>query len=178
MKKFLLFLIISGVFACHVQSQDLHFGLKAGANFSNLNISSDNVDPSLDGATNFYIGALADMGISDKSHLQTEILYSIEGAQDAALYFLDFPVMYKYYLIPGLNLQLGPQLGILLDAENGTADLKSVNWSLNFGAAYELSGGFFVDARYNLGLTNFSLIELNDFSLKTQVFQLGVGYRF
>ena len=83
----------------------------------------------------------------------------------------------------GLNVQAGPQIGFLLDAEGGTDGLKSSNFGINFGAAYELAGGFFVDARYNLGLSDISDIEVDpifsgDVSLKTKGFQLGVGYRF
>jgi opacity protein-like surface antigen len=183
MKKLLFFLMISGVFAWNVQSQDLHFGVKAGANFSNLKISSDFGGVSPDGATSFYVGGLADIGFSEKFHVQPEILYSMEGAKDADISYLNIPVMLKYYLIEGLNIQAGPQIGVLLDAEGGTDGLKSSNFGVNFGAAYELAGGFFVDARYNLGLSNIADVEVDpdfggDFSLKTKGFQLGVGYRF
>ena len=183
MKKLLFFLMISGVFVWNVQSQDLHFGVKAGANFSNLKISTDFGSASPDGATSFYVGALADIGFSEKFHVQPEILYSMEGAKDADISFLNIPVMLKYYILGGLNIQAGPQIGILLDAEGGTDGLKSSNFGVNFGAAYELAGGFFVDARYNLGLSNITDISgdpdiLEDISLKTKGFQLGVGYRF
>lgn len=89
--------------------------------------------------------------------------------------------MLKYYIVDGFNVQAGPQIGFLVDAEGGDTDgLKSTNFVLNFGAAYELPAGFFVDARYNLGLSNIAEEEpgFEDISLKTKGFQLGVGYRF
>ena len=183
MKNLLIILMVSGVFAWNVQGQELHFGVKAGANFSNLKISSDLGGVTPDGATSFYVGGLADIGFSEKFHVQPEILYSIEGAKDADISFLNIPVMLKYYIFGGLNVQAGPQIGFLLDAEGGTDGLKSSNFGINFGAAYELAGGFFVDARYNLGLSDISDIEVDpifsgDVSLKTKGFQLGVGYRF
>lgn len=183
MKNLLFFLMVSGIFAWNVQGQELHFGVKAGANFSSLKISSEFGGGSPDGATSFYVGGLADIGFSEKFHVQPEILYSMEGAKDADISYLNIPVMLKYYLIEGLNIQAGPQIGFLLDAEGGTDGLKSSNFGINFGAAYELAGGFFVDARYNLGLSNISDIEVDpgfsgDVSLKTKGFQLGVGYRF
>jgi len=183
MKNLLIILMVSGVFAWNAQGQELHFGVKAGANFSNLKFSSDLGDVTPDGATSFYVGGLADIGFSEKFHVQPEILYSIEGAEDADISFLNIPVMLKYYIIGGLNIQAGPQIGFILDAEGGTDGLKSSNFGINFGAAYELAGGFFVDARYNLGLSDISDIEVDpifsgDVSLKTKGFQLGVGYRF
>ena len=88
--------------------------------------------------------------------------------------------MLKYYIVEGFNLQAGPQLGILVDAEGGTDGLKSSNFGINFGAAFEVIGGFFADARYNLGLSNIADEDpgFGDFTLKTKGFQLGVGYRF
>lgn len=183
MKKHILILAAFSLFAWNAQGQSASFGVKAGANFSNLKVSFDEGSASPDGATSFYAGAFVDLGISEKVHLQPEALYSIEGAKDADVTYLDIPVMFKYYLIEAFNIQAGPQFGILLDAEGGTDGLKTANVGVNFGAAYELPGGFFVDARYNLGLSNIADIEndpgfTEDVSLKTKNFQLGVGYRF
>ncbi|TFG78986.1 MAG: PorT family protein [Flavobacteriales bacterium] len=184
MKNLVFILLASCVFAWNVEGQELHFGVKAGANFSNLKVSSDFGGGSPDGATSFFVGGLADIGFSDKFHVQPEVLYSIEGAKDADVSYLNVPVMLKYYVIGGLNIQAGPQIGFLVDAEGGTDGLKSTNFGFNFGAAYELPGGFFVDARYNLGLSdildsgNTDPGFSGDVSLKTKGFQLGVGYRF
>ncbi len=183
MKNLLTIIMVSGVFAFNVQGQELNFGVKAGANFSNVEISSDFGDISPDGATSFYVGGLVDIGFSEKFHIQPELLYSMEGAKDADVSFVNIPVMLKYYLLAGLNIQAGPQIGFLVDAEGGTDGLKSTNFGLNFGAAYELPGGFFVDARYNLGLSDIADAQVDpefsgNLSLKTKGFQLGVGYRF
>jgi opacity protein-like surface antigen len=181
MKKNLFFLIALGMFCTGIQAQGITFGVKAGANFSNLKLSFDSEGASPDGGTSIFVGGLVDFGISEKFHFQPEIQYSIEGAKDGDITYFNVPLMLKYYLIEGLNIQAGPQLGILVDAEGGTDGLKSSNFAFNFGAAYELTGGFFVDARYNLGLSNIA-DEVDpgfgDFSVKTKGFQLGVGYRF
>jgi len=181
MKNLLIILVVS-VFAFSVQGQEIKFGAKAGANFSNLNFSSDFGSLTPDGATSFYIGGLADIGFSEKLHIQPELLYSIEGAKDSDISYLALPVMFKYYILGGLNVQAGPQVGFVLDAENGTDGLKSTNFGFNFGAAYELPGGFFADARYNLGLSNIVDDQGNqgadDFKVKTKGFQIGVGFRF
>jgi hypothetical protein len=180
MKKSLILLAAILVCGSNLNAQNVTFGLKAGANFSNLKIVFDGDGASPDGATSLYVGGLVDVGISDKVHFQPELLYSIEGAQDAEVSFVNIPLMLKYYLVEGFNIQAGPQIGILADAEGGTDGLKGTNFGLNFGAAFEVIGGFFADARYNLGVANITESEpgFEDVKLRTKGFQLGVGYRF
>ncbi len=184
MKRHILILAAFGIFAWNMQAQDVSFGLKAGLNVTNFKISVEEGSGSPDGAASVFFGAIADIGISEKFHIQPEALYSIEGAKDADVTYLNIPVMLKYYVLKGFNFQAGPQMGILLDAQGGTEGLKGTNLGLNFGAAYEFPFGFFVDARYNLGLSNIEDFEeldpdfTEDVSLKTKGFQLGFGYRF
>lgn len=160
-------------------AQDIKLGVKAGANFSNIKVDTDFGGGSPDGATSFYIGGLVDFSVSEKFHVQPEVLYSIEGAKDLDFSYVNIPLMGKFYLVEGFNIQAGPQLGILVDAEGGTDGLKSTNLSLNVGAAYEMEAGLFFDARYNFGLSNI-LEEEEGFNseLNTKGFQVGLGYRF
>lgn len=180
MKKNMIIMLILVAFGMNAFGQGITFGVKAGANFSNLKISFDSEGASPDGATSIYLGGLIDVGLSEKMHFQPELLYSIEGAKDADVSYVNIPLMLKYYLVEGFNIQAGPQVGILVDAEGGTDGLKGTNFGLNFGAAFEVVGGFFADARYNLGLSNIAEEEpgFEDISLKTKGFQIGVGYRF
>ena len=180
MKNLILICLILAVFQAQAQDSKLAFGIKGGANFSNLKIDFDGEGLSPDGATSIYIGGFVDIGLAEKLHFQPELLYSIEGAKDADVSFINVPLMLKYYIVEGFNIQAGPQIGFLVDAEGGTDGLKSTNFVLNIGAAYELPAGFFVDARYNFGLSNIAEEDpdLEDVSLKTKGFQLGVGYRF
>ncbi|MEM9000100.1 MAG: porin family protein [Bacteroidota bacterium] len=180
MKK-ILFVAIALLGTIAVSNAQLaRFGVKAGANFSNLKVSTDGFGSgSPDGATSIYVGALVDFKLSDKFRLQPEALYSIEGADDADITYVDLPVMLKYYVVEGFNIQAGPELGILVDAEGGTDGLKSTNFSLNVGAAYDLPLGLFFDARYSFGLSD--ILDLTDqfgSELKTKGFQLGIGYKF
>lgn len=171
MKKLILSFLVVIAFGT-VNAQDMKFGVKAGANFSNLTGDAD-----VDGRTGFYIGGLVDFGISEKFHVQPEILYSMEGGEDAELDFVRIPIMAKYYVMDGLNIQAGPMLGFKIGAEDGLDEVtKSLDYGLGFGAAYELPIGVFVDLRYNLGLANISDVDIID--LGTTAFQVGLGYRF
>ncbi|RAV29891.1 porin family protein [Sinomicrobium soli] len=194
MKKLLLVAVMAFGFVCTAAAQEVTFGVKAGLNFSQLKVDLDGIGSgSSDGRTGFYLGGLADFGLSEKFHIQPEVLYSNEGAKgvdeygekaDASISFINIPVLAKFYVVEGFNIHAGPQLGILVDADGGTDELKTTNFSLAFGAGYELSSGLFFDARYNLGLSDITDLGEEyeaaglDFSMKTRAFQVGFGYRF
>lgn len=171
MKKLILSFLVVIAFGT-VNAQDMKFGVKAGANFSNLTGDAD-----VDGRTGFYIGGLVDFGISEKFHVQPEILYSMEGGKDAELDFVRIPIMAKYYVMDGLNLQAGPVLGFKVGGEEFTDEAtKSMDFGLGFGGAYEMPIGVFFDLRYNFGMTNIS--DVDGFDVGTSGFQVGLGYRF
>ncbi len=176
MKK--LFLAAFAVFAfATVNAQEITWGAKGGVNFSNFT-----GDANTDAITSFYVGGLADINISEKFHVQPEVLFSMEGAEgangaDAGVSFLRVPVMAKYYVADGLNLQAGPSFGFKVGADDAIDNaVKSFDFGLGAGAAYELESGLFFDARYTFGLTDFS--DVNGFEINTSNFQVGVGYRF
>lgn len=172
MKKIILSILAVAAFGT-ANAQDIKFGVKAGANFSNFTGDFD----AEDGRTGFYVGGVADFTVSEKFHVQPELLYSMEGAKDAEMDFLRIPIMAKYYVMDGLNLQAGPVLGFKIGAEELVDEAtKSLDYGLGFGAAYELEKGLFFDARYNLGLANISDIDGVDGGVST--IQIGLGYRF
>jgi len=196
MKK--LFLTAIAVVALTtVNAQDIAFGVKAGINFANINVSDS--DENLDGITSFHFGGTVEFSISETFSIQPELLYSAQGASSEVeldegfgkaklklnLDYLNLPIMAKYYVAEGLSLEAGPQIGFLVKAEAGVEDVsvdikddfKSIDFGFNFGAGYKLESGLNFAARYNLGLTDIS--DDNDDSdskSKNGVFQLSVGY--
>ena len=64
--------------------------------------------------------------------------------------------------------------------------MKSVDLGLNFGASYDITENIFVQARYNLGLTNVNVLDMSYLdgtrtkrgNVKNSVFQISVGYKF
>lgn len=171
MKKLLLLtmLVIGSI---SISNAQIKIGVKAGANLSSLN-----GDTNVDGRTSFYIGGLVDLAVSESFHVQPEVLYSSEGAEDFDLSILRVPIMAKYYIFGGLNLQAGPVIGIKVGADDAIDNqVKSFDYGLAGGAAFELEGGLFFDARYNIGLADIS--DVTGFEVKTNAFQVGLGYRF
>ena len=171
MKK-VLFAAIAVMASGASNAQDMKFGVKAGLNNTNFTGDADS-----DSQTSFYIGGLVDFTMSDKFHVQPELMYSSEGADEAAISYLRLPVMAKYYVMDGLSLQAGPELAFKIGADETVDEgTKSLDFGLGFGAGYELKSGLFFDARYNYGLANIS--DVDGFDVGNAGLQFGLGYRF
>jgi hypothetical protein len=106
------------------------------------------------------------------------------------LNYVNIPVLLKFYLLGGLHIYAGPQIGFLTGGtyedlnmagekvEEDPADfVKSSDFSLAFGAGMDLPLNLVAEVRYNLGLS-----DINDITggveSNSRVFQLSVGYRF
>ncbi len=182
MKKILvLVFVMSSVVTAYSQAQ-VALGLKAGVNLSKVDEdASDNITAFNGGA--FVLVKIANIGI------QPEILFSQQGSKfsdvdydELKTSYVLVPIMVKFYLVAGLNIQVGPQFGFLTAAEMDGEDIKSnvdkSDLSANLGLGWDLPFGLTVDARYNLGLkdVNFDW-DGAEGSFKSRVIQLSVGYK-
>ncbi len=202
MKKIVLaaIAVVSFGFA---NAQDVKFGIKGAINLHTLTGDVDNASSKV----GFQAGAFAEFKLSDKFAIQPELLYSTQGAKieyseseydynynsKVRLGYLNIPVMAKFYIIDKLSVEAGPQIGFLLSAkskyeetngnehysetENVKDGFKSVDFGVNFGAAYDFTENLSLGARYNLGLTNISK-DSDITKIKNSVFSLSIGYKF
>lgn len=176
----------------------VEFGAKAGLNFASL--SGEDTE-GLDGVTSFHLGLVAEFPLTDKFSIQPEVLYSGLGASTSSdhetwkLDYITVPVILKYYVLDGLALEAGSQVGFLVKAEmeydykddiveSGTRDIsdeiKNIDFAVAGGLSYELPIGLFFSGRYNLGLVNVGDDPQGwrDLQWKNRVLQLSVGYKF
>jgi len=175
----------------------VHFGVKTGLNLADTRESDTNFK------AGFHGGIFGEFKFNNFA-LQPELLFSMQGAKakdeeitaKLNLNYLNIPLMAKYYIVDGLCIEIGPQLGILLSAKaigeasvvginaSATVDVKNymkdIDFSLNFGASYQIPNlplGFY--ARYCLGLTDiYKEVAIIDESGKNSVFQLGAFVKF
>ncbi|MEM7107402.1 MAG: porin family protein [Bacteroidota bacterium] len=201
MKKTFLIIVCTVFIVLQSNAQaGFRLGLKGGLNFANVDTNIDT-----DSRTGFHAGAFATIKIA-KFAIQPELIYSAQGSEfqfddfesaKSNFNYLNIPVMFKLYLIGGLNLQAGPQFGFLLGANSeddllesaineisnaeDISDLKDAykgsDVSVGLGVGLDLPFGLTADARYNLGLSEIDDNEAVQ-ATKNQVFQLSVGYRF
>ena len=104
--------------------------------------------------------------------------------------YVNVPVMFKYYVIPSLSIDLGPQLGINVyskkiykDCDNlaGTEDLKDYTKTVDVGVAlgltFNITEDVLVQGRYTLGLTK-AFDTLDGRNGNNGNAQIAIGYRF
>ncbi len=206
MKK-IIFLFVTVFAFTLLNAQDISFGLKAGPNFADLNISDSDDDDEFETRTAFHVGGLVEFSFSDKFSVQPELLFSSVGAKyeesegevsmklQIIENYLSVPIMLKFYPIEGLSLQAGPQIGFLLSAKgkmeiSGTSsdditeeedikdEFESIDFGVGFGLGYKMDMGLFFDARYVLGMINVAKEIDDDEYVKNNVIQLSIGYKF
>jgi hypothetical protein len=160
-------------------------GLKGGFSYSSLNLSDGG---KLSGTTyhpavGYHIGGYALIKLNKKFSIQPELLYSMQGQYftnvtysnlKTTLNYINIPVMLKYYPVGSLNIQVGPQLGILASAKGDLVPydnlgnisgrpvfnqdlsnyLKNIDFAIAFGAGITLPGNIDLNVRYNVGITD------------------------
>ena len=206
MKKIILLAVL--VFAFNfANAQKVKYGVKAGLNIANANLSGDGV-PSTSSVTSFHVGAFAEINISKKVFFQPELVYSMQGANfsqavvlSETLYqtdntfklsYINIPLMFKYYPQEKFYFEAGPQIGFLTSAKlevnvsgygSNTQDakqlFKSSDFGLNFGLGYNFTKRVTSNVRYNLGLSNIANTDSGDnTTIKNSVFSISLGYIF
>ena len=184
MKKMTILLLMVTL-ATGALAQGVSFGIKAGLNFAKEVASGSGVTLSSDTKTGFHGGIYVKIMGAGKFGVQPELLYSGQGGGSGSntvnYNYLNLPVMARYNITPLFNLQLGPQLGILMSATfNGTDvknQLKSTDTGLAFGAGVDLPSGLNFAARYIAGLSDIQSTPTAGVTLKNQVIQISVGFK-
>jgi opacity protein-like surface antigen len=169
MKKIIL--TAAAVFAFgFANAQDVKFGVKAGVDFASMRAKFDNITVT-ESETGFYLGGFVDVAVSDKFHVQPELLYvSVKDLEQIQL-----PILAKFTVAEKFNLLAGPNLGFILDPGEGA---KSFNFGFDFGASYDVTENLSLDAKYDLGLTNLIEGGNSDFNAKLSGIFVGLGYKF
>ena len=203
MKKSILLIGIALLSMSGLSAQEyVKFGIKGGINSSTFSGDGFGDFDNPNSRTSFNLGLLAEIPVSDKFSVQPEVLYSGQGYDIASrndandveyqLDYINVPILAKYYLIEGLSIEAGPQIGFLVNSEidsNPSGDsgdisldedqFNKVDISLGLGASYKFRGGFFVNARYNYGLSDvYDNSFFNNSDVKHSVFQGGIGFMF
>jgi hypothetical protein len=187
----------------------LAIGLKGGLNFASLNTNSS-IKSNYSNHTGYHAGAYVMFKFS-KVAIQPEVVFSKQGQtftfnqQDynSNYDYINIPIMIKFYLVGGLNLQAGPQFGFLasskgalISAGSGSVQtnqdlknfVKSSDVSIGVGLGWDLPFGLNVGARYNIGVSDINkysgssvapayVSTMQTSQSKNQVIQISVGYR-
>ena len=204
MKKvfFIAVLAVFGVTA--TQAQEVRLGAKGGVNFSSFSGDGFDAFDDPEGRTSFHLGAFVEIPVTERFSVQPEVLYSGQGFDlvsrenaddtEVQLDYINVPVMAKLYLFKGLYAEAGPQIGFNVkneidsdpdDFNSGSTPIdedaiNDIDFSVGLGAGYQFNSGFFVNARYDFGLTDVFNNEdlLIDSDAKNSVFAVSTGFSF
>lgn len=199
MKKILLVAVCVGL--SYFSQAQIKFGVKAGANLSNVG-GKDAVNTS--SLIGFHGGVQANIPLAEGFSVQPELLYSSQGSKaktetsgdgdeilttEAKLHlnYLSLPVLAQYKHASGVFVQTGPQLSYLLSAKAKAAgesidmkdDFKKTDLSWVLGVGYAIADGKIgFNIRYNFGLTKLGKAADGEPAAKVygRVFQAGVFY--
>ena len=188
MKKMVLALLAAGALtatAAHAQT-GITFGPKASLNVAGLTGASNTSS-----RAGLAVGGFAEFRLGSIIGIQPELMFSMQGARakevvgHAGLHlgYLNIPVLAKFYVFRSLSIDLGPQVGFMLNSKVHHSDsgetekisgTHSTDLSIAVGVSYTFFKRLMVSARYNIGTTKV-FTEGNN---KNGVFQLGAAWRF
>lgn len=161
-------------------AQSVQFGIKAGANYANVTGSKINTNAII----NYHAGIVAKIGLTKGLSFQPELLYTTQGASyETALAdyknelgYIVIPAMLQIHLSKSITLDMGPQVGFLLNEKNNFDVQKSntFDFSANAGIGLKITNSIFAQARYCVGLTK---LQPNS-DIKNNVVQLSLGILF
>lgn len=205
MKKIILTSLFVLAFGLNY-AQNTQFGIKGGLNVANQSASGWGIEPiSTSPLISFHIGGFVEIKISDKFSIQPELLYSLLGSKYSfllrqtgdpneltigdvvvSLSYINIPVMFKYYVIEKLNLEVGPQIGILISSKENISQSESsyssnndnfepIDFGLNLGGGYDITENISAGVRYNFGLYD---VKKGNVETKNNVLSLSLGYKF
>ncbi|MTB51631.1 porin family protein [Lewinella sp. W8] len=182
MRKSLCFFALLCLTTAGLSAQS--FGLRAGVNFTNVNVSAEGISISFDSETNLMAGVFLDLpvGQSGKFMLSPELSYVGRGYgisidffgtntdQSVTVNYVDLGFLAKYMLLDngsvGLYAAAGPVLGYALGGEVDTDGMvEDIEFSEEDGfnrtsLQLALAGGltfgqkFFAEVRYMRGLNS------------------------
>jgi hypothetical protein len=162
----------------------VELGAKAGLNYSNFNLSSDGrlYSTKYHFGGGYHVGGYALFSLKKKLSVQPELLYSNQvqyfttpnySNLKNTLNYINIPIVFKYYLTGSLNVQAGPQFGVLTSSKGDlnqiqggniagppvfnqdlSSYLKSTDFSIVFGAGINLIPKLNLTFRYTVGITD------------------------
>lgn len=170
MKK--LFLLVTAFFMMNAMNAQTGLGVNGGLLIGMAKIDIEGIGDNSNSETGFYAGVFKQFPLSEGFEIQPAINAAVIDGEFA----LQIPIMAKYYVAQGFNVQAGPQF--LFDFEDVGDDYSSFNFGLALGVGYDFTEKFLAEARYGFQLNNYYTGDLDGISLKTNTLNIGVGYKF
>ena len=154
------------------------------------------------GQLNYQAGLFMEYRFTDKFSIAPEIVFAAQGGKFDNLFegvkynvtdhvnYINVPVMLKFYVVPSLSIDLGPQVGFnvysketdeyeVLGVKHKEVDdykdiTKDFEFGVGLGLTYNITEDVFVQGRYTMGITK----VFEEANYKNGNAQIAIGYRF
>lgn len=174
------------------------FGPKIGVDYTHF----WDADGDYGGVLNYQAGLFMEYRFTDRFSIAPEVVFAAQGAKHKWLNvsdvevsttyhvnYINVPVMLKFYVVPELSIDFGPQVGFNIykkatdkwkyesREEKKTEEIlgvKSFDFGLGLGMTYNITEDVFVQGRYTLGLTK----VVEEYDSKNGNAQIAIGFRF
>ena len=196
-------------------SAQARFGLRMGGNFASWSSEVEDLPfAELESITAAHFGPYVTIYLSDKFAIEPAVLGSVKGASlflfeqememgnlitleetsDVYLFYVDVPVLLRFYIIQGLNIYVGPQFSFHLtntveseyeecfngmcfsDSEDDEAEITGTDLAAAFGIGYEFPFGLNINVGYDVGISDID--DTNTFETNNKVLKASVGWTF
>jgi len=214
MKNLLSLLLVLSLFSLQSAAQ-AKFGLRLGGSFATW--SSDIEDlplAEIEGMTAAHFGPYVQFPLSEKFALEPAILGSVKGASvyifeteiddediftyeetsDIYLFYIDIPVLLRFYVIEGFNIYAGPQLSFHItnvaeveyeecfndmcfsDDEDDDVEVTGTDFAAVAGIGYDFPFGLNINVGYDFGLSDID--DTGTFETTNEVLKVSLGWTF
>ena len=170
--------------------QKVHFGLKAGGNYSDFNNANFNTE----GLYGFHAGVMIEYRFNDRFSIHEDILFSTQGAKlkdkttfgqdQLKLSYVSLPILFRYTTSIGVYFEAGPQVSTNVSNNFENAALKKYAKKLDYGVAgglgYQSKIGLGIGLRYYAGLADVPDFQYDAIATKftNNVAQVSLSYSF
>lgn len=147
-----------------MMNAQIKFGINGG--FSSAVVSSkfDNL------TQGFYAGVFSEIGIPGFVKLQPALNY-VRIDKDS---YFQVPVMMKFYFVPKVNMQVGPQFAFRIN--DGSSQNNKTNFGAAIGLGADLFSGLLIEARYAFQLNDAFKSPAGE-KIHFNIFNVGLGIR-
>lgn len=165
MIRILVFIAVTVLVSAGADAQELHYGLKAGLNISDIalaNFVNNDVESDYRPKAGFHGGVFVSADLVNQFAIEAELLYSNKGTRAGErinLHYITIPFLIRYELSEQFSLALGPEFGYLVKARSPLGDVSNTwNNKLDFGidadVALKLTTNMLLALRYNAGFSS------------------------
>jgi hypothetical protein len=200
MKKIIPIMAIAVLLSVFNLSAQMRWGLTAGINMANADVSQGGNSVSTSNLTSFQAGLIGVKSISEKMNFQTGALISGKGAKstddggvEVNPIYVEIPLNFQFVLESG-TMKILPYggfyigIGVMGKYKAGTFEedikfgdseednMKRMDYGFCFGAALDFGNNIGAFGQYQIGLANLSTNTGADYKLTN--FSLGLFYMF